>query len=283
MDTKTFDFTIIGGDMRQVWLAKSLAQKGKRICHYGLCTPLSEPNARPAASLTEAISSSPVLITPIPFSKIINLISFLELSKAIPSEHVVFGGCIPDSFLELISLKKVSVFDFMTFPDFAFWNAKATAEAAIANAILLSPKTLFESNCLILGYGKCAKALSYLLSLSSCKLTVSARNPSQLAQASLIASETLPLNSLSHYDLSSFDFIFNTIPAPILDSTHLNQISPSALLLDLASAPGGFELEKAKALGRNAYVLPCLPGKYSPLSSAQKMLTFIFEQLKISF
>ena len=282
MNTKTFDFTIIGGDMRQVWLTKLLAQDGKHICHYGLCAPLSEPNAKPAASLAEAISSSPVLIAPIPFSKLINIASFSELAQAIPSGHILFGGCIPESFLKLISFKKISVFDFMDSPSFSFWNAKATAEAAIANAILLSPQTLFESNCLILGYGKCAKALSYLLSLSCCTLTVAARNSNQLAEASLVASQTLSLNSLSNYDLSSFDFIFNTIPAPVLDSNHLKEISHSALLLDLASAPGGFKVEEANALGRNAHILPGLPGKYSPLSSAQKMLAFIFKQLKIS-
>ena len=82
--------------------------------------------------------------------------------------------------------------------------------------------------------------------------------------------------------LSSFYFIFNTIPAPILTSALLEQISPSALLLDLASAPGGFNLEEAKAMGRNAHLLLGLPGKCAPLSSAEKMMSFIFQRIKIS-
>lgn len=40
MNKKTFDFTIIGGDMRQVALQNYLALKGYCICHYGLCEPL---------------------------------------------------------------------------------------------------------------------------------------------------------------------------------------------------------------------------------------------------
>ena len=55
-----------------------------------------------------------------------------------------------------------------------------------------------------------------------------------------------------------------------------------ALLLDLASAPGGFNLEEAKAMGRNAHLLLGLPGKCAPLSSAEKMMSFIFQRIKIS-
>lgn len=53
MNKKTFDFTIIGGDMRQVCLAKLLALKGYCICHYGLCEPLKAPCIQPLDSLLE--------------------------------------------------------------------------------------------------------------------------------------------------------------------------------------------------------------------------------------
>ena len=170
----------------------------------------------------------------------------------------------------------------MASSEFAYWNAKATAESTLAAAILLSPRTLFESRCLILGYGKCAKALARLLSMQTPYLSVAARNPVQLAEASLTGAQTISSEQLSDCELSSFDFIFNTIPAPILTSALLEQISPSALLLDLASAPGGFNLEEAKAMGRNAHLLLGLPGKYAPLSSAEKMISFIFKHIKIS-
>lgn len=282
MNKKTFDFTIIGGDMRQVCLAKLLALKGYCICHYGLCEPLKAPCIQPLNSLLEAVSSSSVCIAPIPFSKLFNQTSVLEFSNLLSDRHTLFAGCIPNTFLELIYKKNISAFDFMGSPEFAFWNAKATAESALANAVFLSPRTLFESQCLILGYGKCAKALARLLSMQTPYLSVSARNPIQLAEASLTGARTFSLEQLSDCELSSFDFIFNTIPAPVLTNTLLEQISPSALLLDLASAPGGFNLEKAKSMGKNAHLLLGLPGKYAPLSSAEKMMSFIFQHIKLS-
>lgn len=282
MNKKTFDFTIIGGDMRQVCLAKLLALKGYCICHYGLCEPVKTPCIQPLDSLLEAVSSSSVCIAPIPFSKLLNKAPYLEFADLLSDGHTLFAGCIPKPFFKLIQAKNISAFDFMASPEFAYWNAKATAESTLANAILLSPRTLFESRCLILGYGKCAKALARLLSMQTPYLSVAARNPVQLAEASLTGAQIISLEQLSDCELSSFDFIFNTIPAPILTSALLEQISPSALLLDLASAPGGFNLEEAKAMGRNAHLLLGLPGKCAPLSSAEKMMSFIFQRIKIS-
>ncbi len=268
--------------MRQVCLAKLLALKGYCICHYGLCEPLKAPCIQPLDSLLEAVSSSSVCIAPIPFSKLLNKTPYLEFADLLSDGHTLFAGCIPKTFLELTQGKNISAFDFMASPEFAYWNAKATAESTLATAILLSPRTLFESRCLILGYGKCAKALARLLSMQTPYLSVAARNPVQLAEASLTGAQTISLEQLSDCELSSFDFIFNTIPAPILTSALLEQISPSALLLDLASAPGGFNLEEAKAMGRNAHLLLGLPGKYAPLSSAEKMISFIVQHIKIS-
>ena len=268
--------------MRQVCLAKLLALKGYCICHYGLCEPLKAPCIQPLDSLLEAVSSSSVCIAPIPFSKLLNKTPYLEFADLLSDGHTLFAGCIPKTFLELTQGKNISAFDFMASPEFAYWNAKATAESTLAAAILLSPRTLFESRCLILGYGKCAKALARLLSMQTPYLSVSARNPIQLAEASLTGARTFSLEQLSDCELSSFDFIFNTIPAPVLTNTLLEQISPSALLLDLASAPGGFNLEKAKSMGKNAHLLLGLPGKYAPLSSAEKMMSFIFQHIKLS-
>ena len=98
MNKKTFDFTIIGGDMRQVCLAKLLALKGYCICHYGLCEPLKAPCIQPLDSLLEAVSSSSVCIAPIPFSKLLNKTPYLEFADLLSDGHTLFAGCIPKTF-----------------------------------------------------------------------------------------------------------------------------------------------------------------------------------------
>ena len=41
------------------------------------------------------------------------------------------------------------------------------------------------------------------------------------------------------------------------------------MILDMASAPGGVDYEACKELGISAALLPGLPGKYAPASSAE--------------
>ena len=69
--------------------------------------------------------------------------------------------------------------------------------------------------------------------------------------------------------LQESDFIFNTIPAMVLPKALLGYVRRDALILDMASAPGGVDYEACKELGISAALLPGLPGKYAPASSAE--------------
>ena len=68
--------------------------------------------------------------------------------------------------------------------------------------------------------------------------------------------------------LPQMDLIFNTIPARIFGEYHLKQLPPHCWLLELASAPYGFDEKMAQASGVSYAVLPGLPGKYAPVSAA---------------
>ena len=49
--------------------------------------------------------------------------------------------------------------------------------------------------------------------------------------------------------MEKFDFIFNTIPAVILDGAKLNRIKKECLIIDLASKPGGVDFITARSMG----------------------------------
>ena len=77
-----------------------------------------------------------------------------------------------------------------------------------------------------------------------------------------------------------FQLIFNTIPAPVFGKKALAALPKEAVLLDLASAPGGVDFTAAKRLGIDARLLPGLPGKYSPAAAgaiAAKAVLFSLE------
>lgn len=278
-----YDYSVIGGDVRQVYLAEELAQHTNRICCFALC---SSPNERhcssvssvyEAASLTESCSASPCIVCPIPFSRngpFLNQSAFDEnlsiyqlLSNLRPGQSF-FAGCIPDDFKTTAEEIGVHIFDLMSDPSLSLFNTIATAEGAICEAIKRSPINLHQSSCAILGYGRCGRTLSHYLKGMFCNICVVSRQAEECAQAALIADKTGTLQDFESY-VDEFDFIFNTIPSMVVPSRLLEKMKSSVTIIDIASAPGGVDFNAARKLGISAVLCPGLPGKYAPVSSAR--------------
>ena len=75
--------------------------------------------------------------------------------------------------------------------------------------------------------------------------------------------------------LPDYDFIFNTVPAMILNRRMIENMNSAVCIFDIASAPGGVEFEAAEELGISAWLLPGLPGKYAPASSAEAIVRYL--------
>jgi dipicolinate synthase subunit A len=67
--------------------------------------------------------------------------------------------------------------------------------------------------------------------------------------------------------LGDYDIIFNTIPNMILTEERLRTIKKDALIIDLASKPGGVDFEAAHRLGIKTVHALSLPGKVAPVTS----------------
>ena len=87
----------------------------------------------------------------------INIYEFLD---SISSHQILFGGNFPDIFLSLAKEKNKRIFDFMKCEEFSSFNAIATAEGSIMEAIRLSPWNLEDSEVLIIGYGCCGTVIA---------------------------------------------------------------------------------------------------------------------------
>lgn len=65
--------------------------------------------------------------------------------------------------------------------------------------------------------------------------------------------------------------VLNTVPARVLSRERLSALPKDCVLLELASAPGGFDPEDARKLGLRQRNLPGLPGKYAPEAAAEAL------------
>lgn len=88
---------------------------------------------------------------------------------------------------------------------------------------------------------------------------VEARKYADLAMIEGHGYEPLELCNLNK-EIHKFDIIFNTIPSLILDDEILANVKKDALIIDLASKPGGVDFEAAKAYGVKVIWALSLPG-----------------------
>lgn len=151
-------------------------------------------------------------------------------------------------------------------------------EGAIAHAILESNITLHNSNTLVLGYGRCGKVLCDKLKGIGANVTVCTRNPIDLALSESLGYNIIPFSRVKRY-AGKFQFIFNTIPAPVLTSSCLNKINQKTVIIDIASVPGGTDFNYAKKKGINAKLCLGIPGKTAACSSGEILAEAILNKL----
>ncbi len=152
------------------------------------------------------------------------------------------------------------------------WNAVPTAEGALQIAMTEMRVTLFGSEALVIGYGRIGKVLCDGLLALGAHVTASARKDGDLA---LMEVRGITPERINEWDGTKYDAVFNTVPAMVLPEARLRELKPGCVVVDLASAPGGADLDAAERLRINCRWEPGLPGRYAPESAARIMRTVL--------
>ena len=146
-------------------------------------------------------------------------------------------------------------------------NAAITADCAIKIAAPLMPFVFAESRALVIGWGRIGKCLAKILSALGADVTIAARKERDRAMAVALGFDAVDIVQIPAV-LPKMQLLFNTVPAPILDTP----IPSSCIALELASRNG--------ICGENILIARGLPGKYAPESAAQLMCTTILRKCK---
>ena len=262
---------LVGGDKRQVYMAQYLQEKGYKITCYGNDAILKKEWAKPAETLEKSMNDISVILMPMPVSRdgmqVLSQNSTIELNnfaKLITKKHIIFGGNIPPVIVVACKKKKAIYLDYMQMEDVAVLNAIATAEGAVCEAIIESEINLHGSKCLITGFGRCGEVLADKLHGLKAEVTVMARRKEIRARAEAYGYKVCDMKDAN---LKKYQFIFNTIPAKVFEKEEIDQIQKETILIELASAPYGVNLEYCRKKGIRAKLCPGLPGKYAPAIS----------------
>ncbi|MBQ7972061.1 MAG: hypothetical protein IJ291_01205 [Lachnospiraceae bacterium] len=259
---------ILGGDLRQVYLAEKLREKGFQVSHYKDKEEVGEE------ALRKRIKTSPLLILPIPVTgdgthlKGGGESRFLldEIKESVTSGTKVFAGVFPKEFRRCLEENGVECLDFMEMEEVALYNGIATAEGAVAEAVKLSHYNLHGKSCLVAGYGRCGKILADKLKGLNARVTIMARKPEVRALAEALGYETADFTVKPGEE---YRFIFNTVPEPVFGENRLERVSRDCVIIDIAGAPGGTDFSYCEKHGIKAKLCSGLPGIYSPASSGE--------------
>lgn len=275
------DIAIFGGDKRQIYMAQSFVEKGYSVCTYQLAGTVSGESCTDLHTLDEMFNHCTVLIGPIPLTK--NFLPtdqlVLTFKKRLKRQHLLIGGVMPAALTQFCEQHEIPCYDLMQNEKIAILNAVATVEGAIMEAIQASAINLHASNCLVLGYGRCGRVLAEKMKGLSAHVTVAARSQEALAYAQAAGMRAIQLSAFEDI-LPDCDFIFNTIPALILDENHLELLRKDTVIIDVASAPGGIDYDAAGRRKLNAQLCLGLPGRVAPRASADILVDEIIALLR---
>lgn len=271
--------SILGGDLRQRWLAEELRQCGFEVAVYQV--PELENTF---SSLQQTVKNAQALALPMPaltteswIRAVPQPLPLIPVLESLCPGTLVFGGPFAPA-AEALAQYPVRLSDYTLSPALAIGNAVATAEGAIQLAMERLPITLSGSRCLVIGFGKIGKALSSRLRSLCADVTVSARRSEDCALA-----EALGLHSdrtgVYLHGLRQYDCIFNTVPAPVLLEEHIAALRQDCLIVELASAPGGLAPDMTPPEHPVYLPAPGLPGKVAPASGAKLLKEHILRTL----
>lgn len=152
-------------------------------------------------------------------------------------------------------------YDYMKNESYVLKNAILTSEGAVSFIEENTPYSLFKCKILIIGYGRIGKSLHNILKGYGSDITVCSRSRESKAEALFNGAEHIGFDDLKKPNEA--DVIINTVPHIVLTKAELEVIKKEAVILDLASFPGGVDTLVAKSLGIDVLSGRAMPSRYT--------------------
>lgn len=281
-----WNLVIAGGDAREIVLAEALRAANAAVWLYGF-EQYEEPEGISVGRGFPEKADAVILPLPgvdkngriyAPFAA--RPLYLRELQPLLrPGLHILCGK-MPASCEQELRAQSVVVTQTAEMDQLAIYNAVPTAEGAVEMAMRESRITIAGSRALVVGFGRCGLPLARLLSAMDARVTVAARRGEVLALAETMGFAAVTFENLAEV-MGEFDFIFNSVPALVLGEGELSAVKKSALVIDIASAPGGTDFAAAERLGLKSFLALGLPGKVAP-QSAGMVLAKVYPALLLS-
>jgi len=269
---------IIGGDFRQLEVIRLLAPELSKIYLIGFeDASISYENVIKVKWQTVPLHEVDSILLPIPgiqdnriaestFSKEKVLLTKEMINKTKPNS-TMYSGIITPYLKQIATETNRNLVALFARNDVAILNSIPTAEGALMLAIQHTDITIHNAHVLVLGFGRVGKTVARLFSAVGAKVTVLVRKKED--EARVIEMGLAPIfEAALESKIPLQQIVINTVPTLLLTSNLLKKLPSQALIIDLASKPGGTDFAAAKehhiqtlwALGLPAKVAPRTAG-----------------------
>ena len=288
--SKKYTFSVIGGDHRQIEIIKRLILGGHRVKVFSLCVPSGQiAGAEICSSIEKSLGGSDFTLLPLPITRDGVNINLTESAREVAADAVIsriakdktpliFGGLIPERLRENAKKSGIDLIDYYNNEELQQKNALPSAEGAIMVAMENTDRVIEGMRVLVCGYGRIGKILAHKLRLLGASVAVAARRDEILCEIAI--NGLIPIDIRSTDDLatasSNCDVIFNTVPEQIFTRQTVGRICTNPLYIEIASSPGGIDIQAAREFGVRMIFAPSLPGRYAPASAGE----YIFDSIK---
>jgi dipicolinate synthase subunit A len=250
---------IVGGDEREREIARLAAETGATVRAYGF--PFLDggiPGVTHAASAADAMRDADYALFPIPGLAADGALYAPAAGETIvPDEellsllaagaHIILGMS-DDRLRAAAAATGVELHEYESDTELMLLRAPAIVEGALAAAIEHTDVTIHRNEVGVVGQGNIGSSLARALAALGACVHVFARNPVQRAAAYAAGATPHELDELSEV-ASRLVLLYSTVPAPVVPRDVLERMVPGSVVIDLASPPGGIDLDAARELG----------------------------------
>jgi dipicolinate synthase subunit A len=282
---------LIGGDARQLEVIHKLLELDAGVHLIGFDNLQMPINGTAKTKLSaEVFAQTDVVILPAvgtdDTGKVESVFSSEELYitsgliGALPKHARIFTGMAKAFLRNVCAEHGIELVEMFERDDVAIYNSIPTAEGAIMMAIQNTDFTIHGSTSMVLGIGRTGMTLARTLKGLGAKVKAGVRKPEDYARAWEMGFEAFYTKDLLR-QVSDVDFLFNTVPSMIVTAQVIANIPHRAIIIDLASRPGGTDFRFAEKRGVKAILAPGLPGIVAPKTAgriiAQTITEFLME------
>ncbi|WP_368504093.1 dipicolinic acid synthetase subunit A [Alkalihalophilus sp. As8PL] len=281
---------VIGGDARQLEIIRKLSTLDAKLSLVGfeqlddgyigaskqamdevkwssvdaILLPVSGMNAN--GEIETIFSNEKIILTP-------------DIVRQTPEHCTIYSGITNETLNNCVKKAKRKLVQLMGRDDIAIYNSIPTAEGAIMMAIQHTDITIHSAKIAVLGLGRVGMSVARTFDALGADVSVGANESHQLARITEMGLKPFHTDKLID-EVSTIDICINTVPDLIITAKVLAEMPLHALIIDLASKPGGTDFRYAEKRGMKALLAPGLPGIVAPKTAGRILANVLADLLQ---